>query len=38
MKTFGTAENVEFGNVEETGILITIDDIYPDKTERHMAF
>ena len=38
MKTFGTAENVEFGNVEETGILITIDDIYPDKTERHMDF
>jgi hypothetical protein len=36
MKTFGTAVNPDFGNVEETGILVTIDDIYPDKKERHM--
>ena len=36
MKTFGTAVNSEFGNVEETGILVTIDDIYPEKKERHM--
>ena len=36
MKTFGTAVNPEFGNVEETAILVTIDDIYPDKKERHM--
>lgn len=36
MKTFGTAVNPEFGNVEETGILVTIDDIYADKKERHM--
>jgi hypothetical protein len=36
MKTFGTAVNPEFGNVEETAILVTIADIYPDKKERHM--
>lgn len=36
MKTFGTAVNPEFGNVEETGILVTIADIYPEKKERHM--
>ena len=38
MKTFGTAVNPEFGNVEETGILITISDIYPEKKERHIDF
>ena len=38
MKTFGTAVNPEFGNVEETGILVTIPDIYPEKKERHMQF
>lgn len=37
MMTFGTALNDEFGEVEETGIMITIDDIYPVKKERHMA-
>lgn len=36
MKTFGTAANYEFGEVEETGILITVDDIYPEKKDRHM--
>jgi hypothetical protein len=36
MKTFGTAVNPEFGNVEETAILVTIDDIYQEKKERHM--
>lgn len=36
MKTFGTAVNPDFGNVEETGILVTIADIYPEKKERHM--
>lgn len=38
MKTFGTAVNDEFGKVEETGILITIADIFPEKKERHMNF
>jgi hypothetical protein len=37
MKTFGTAVNPEFGGVEETGILVTIDDIYLDKKDRHMT-
>lgn len=37
MKTFGTADNHDFGNVEETGILVTIADIYPSKKERHIA-
>ncbi len=38
MKTFGTAVNPEFGNVEETGILVTIADIFPEKKERHMTY
>ncbi len=36
MKTFGTAVNPEFGNVEETGILVTIADIYEEKKVRHI--
>lgn len=36
MKTFGTALNDEFGAVEETGIMITIKDIYESKKHRHM--
>jgi hypothetical protein len=36
MKVFGTAINDEFGDVEETGILITINDIYPEKRQRHI--
>lgn len=38
MKSFGTALNDDFGGVEETGILITISDIYEDKKERHLSF
>lgn len=38
MKTFGTAVNPDFGYVEETGILVTIADIYEDKKERHMNY
>ena len=37
MKTFGTAVNKEFGSVEETGILVTISDIYEEKKERHIS-
>jgi hypothetical protein len=37
MKSFGTAVNDHFGNVEETGILVTIDDIYIGKKERHVS-
>jgi len=36
MRTFGTAINRDFGNVEETGILINIEDIYHRKKERHL--
>ena len=38
MKTFGTALNNDFGKVEETGILVNIEDIYLEKKERHMQF
>lgn len=37
MKIFGTAINDEFGNVEETGIFVTISDIFEEKKERHIA-
>ena len=36
MRVFGTAINEEFGNVEETGILIAIDEILADKRIRHI--
>jgi hypothetical protein len=36
MKTFGTSVNERFGDVEETGILIKIEDIYPAKKDRHI--
>lgn len=36
MKVFGTAINDGFGGVEETGILVNIKDIYPEKVERHL--
>lgn len=36
MKTFGTALNDHFGDVEETGILVSIDDIYESKKDRHI--
>ena len=36
MKTFGTVINDHFGNVEETGIILTISDIYEAKKDRHI--
>ena len=36
MKTFGTAVNEEFGGVLETGIIVTIGDIYEIKKDRHI--
>ncbi|MCF0202105.1 MAG: GNAT family N-acetyltransferase [Bacteroidaceae bacterium] len=36
MKLFGTAINDSFGDVEETGILITFDEIYDPKRIRHI--
>lgn len=37
MRNFGTAVNDEFGDVDETGIMVTIADIYPTKKERHIG-
>ena len=37
MRCFGTFINHHFGNVEETGIMITVRDIYIDKINRHLA-
>lgn len=37
MKVFGTAINEGFGGVEETGILVNIPDIYPEKIERYVT-
>jgi hypothetical protein len=37
MKVFGTAVNHGFGAVEETGILVSIPDIYPEKIERYIT-
>lgn len=37
MKVYGTAINHTFGEVEETGILISIADIYDIKKERHIV-
>lgn len=36
MKTFGTAVNDGFGDVEETGIIITIKELYQAKINRHI--
>lgn len=36
MKVFGTVHNPDFGDVEETALMITIGDIYPDKIERYL--
>ena len=36
MKYFGASVNTRFGNVEESGILIQISDIYEAKKERHI--
>lgn len=36
MKMFGTAINYGFGDVEETGILIAVDEILEDKRVRHI--
>ena len=38
LRSFGTALNPGFGKVEETGILVTIADIYEEKVNRHMIY
>ncbi|MBR2301570.1 MAG: GNAT family N-acetyltransferase [Bacteroidaceae bacterium] len=37
MKVFGTAINKGFGDVEETGIFITVDEIVEDKYNRYIG-
>jgi hypothetical protein len=37
LKTFGTVINPSFGEVEETAILINVNDLYKQKVERHIA-
>lgn len=36
LKVFGTSVNDHFGMVEETALMITIDDIYETKKRRHL--
>ncbi len=36
MKMFGTAINDEFGDVEESGIMLTISEILEEKKQRHI--
>jgi len=38
MITFGTARNPHFGDVEETGILVTIADILQEVKDRHVHY
>lgn len=38
MITFGTAQNPDFGDVEETGILVTIADIHQEVKDRHIHY
>jgi hypothetical protein len=35
-KCFGTAMNYHFGDVEETAMMITLNDLYPSKADRHI--
>ena len=37
MRMFGTAINTEFGDVEESGIFFTIDEIFEEKKGRHIG-
>jgi hypothetical protein len=37
MLFFGTSLNPGFGDVEESGILVTLDDVYDFKKDRHMS-
>ncbi|HEY6162824.1 MAG TPA: GNAT family N-acetyltransferase [Bacteroidia bacterium] len=37
MRTFGSTVNTDFGNVIDTGILVTIADIYEEKRKRYLG-
>jgi len=36
VKCFGTVMNYHFGDVEETAMMITLNDLYPSKADRHI--
>lgn len=38
MRVFETTINPDFGNVEETGILLTVSDLYPEKKNRYLRW
>ncbi len=38
LRSFGTALNPGFGSVEETGLLVTIGDMYEEKAQRHLTY
>lgn len=38
LRSFGTALNPGFGKVEETGLLLTISDMFEEKVERHFHY
>jgi hypothetical protein len=38
LRSFGTALNPGFGEVEETGILMTISDMFEEKVKRHLIY
>ena len=38
MRVFDTVINPDFGEVEETGIMVTIADIYPEKKQRYLQW
>ncbi|MDR1542963.1 MAG: GNAT family N-acetyltransferase [Prevotellaceae bacterium] len=37
MRTFGTVIDNDFGHIHDTGLMITIDDIYEDKKKRYLS-
>jgi len=38
LRSFGTALNPGFGKVEETGLLLTLSDMYEEKVRRHVNY
>ena len=38
LRSFGTALNSGFGRVEETGLLVTIGDMFEEKVKRHLTY
>ena len=38
LRSFGTALNPGFGSVEETGMLLTMSDMFEEKAQRHMTY